>query len=247
MAYVYRHIRLDKNEPFYIGIGSDTDYKRAFKKTQRTWYWQNIASSGYDVDILLENLTWEQACEKEKEFIALYGRKDLGTGTLVNMTDGGEGNLNPPESIRKKISAAHKGKPSHRLNKPLTEAHKKNISNALKGVSKSKEHVEKNKTAAKNRVRLKCEYCNVVANINNYKLWHGDRCKSKLGNENIDRKHKNSRAKVECEHCLKWVDPSGYSRWHGSNCKLFINYNRNEETNKRSKKTTRTCRHCKRG
>jgi hypothetical protein len=22
MAYVYRHIRLDKNEPFYIGIGS---------------------------------------------------------------------------------------------------------------------------------------------------------------------------------------------------------------------------------
>jgi hypothetical protein len=23
MAYIYRHIRLDKNEPFYIGIGSD--------------------------------------------------------------------------------------------------------------------------------------------------------------------------------------------------------------------------------
>lgn len=31
MAYVYRHIRLDKNQPFYIGIGSDTDgrYHRA--------------------------------------------------------------------------------------------------------------------------------------------------------------------------------------------------------------------------
>ena len=29
MAYVYRHIRLDKNEPFYIGIGSDKEYKRA--------------------------------------------------------------------------------------------------------------------------------------------------------------------------------------------------------------------------
>jgi len=23
MAYVYRHIRLDKNEPFYIGISND--------------------------------------------------------------------------------------------------------------------------------------------------------------------------------------------------------------------------------
>ena len=24
MAYVYRHIRLDKNEPFYIGVGTKT-------------------------------------------------------------------------------------------------------------------------------------------------------------------------------------------------------------------------------
>ena len=32
MAYIYRHIRLDKNEPFYIGIGSDKDYKRAYNK-----------------------------------------------------------------------------------------------------------------------------------------------------------------------------------------------------------------------
>ena len=29
MAYLYRHIREDKNEPFYIGIGSDSTYKRA--------------------------------------------------------------------------------------------------------------------------------------------------------------------------------------------------------------------------
>lgn len=29
MAYVYRHIRLDKNIPFYIGIGlKDYNYKR---------------------------------------------------------------------------------------------------------------------------------------------------------------------------------------------------------------------------
>ena len=34
MAYIYRHIRLDKNEPFYIGIGSDVEgkYKRANRK-----------------------------------------------------------------------------------------------------------------------------------------------------------------------------------------------------------------------
>jgi hypothetical protein len=34
MAYLYRYIRLDKNKPFYIGIGSDNkgQYKRAYNK-----------------------------------------------------------------------------------------------------------------------------------------------------------------------------------------------------------------------
>lgn len=31
MAYVYRHIRLDKNEPFYIGIGKDEGGKYIWK------------------------------------------------------------------------------------------------------------------------------------------------------------------------------------------------------------------------
>ena len=91
MAYIYRHIRLDKNCVFYIGIGSDKNYKRAHNKINRTKFWKNVAKHGYEVDIVLDNLTWEEACEKEKEFIALYGRLDLNNGTLVNMTDGGEG------------------------------------------------------------------------------------------------------------------------------------------------------------
>jgi hypothetical protein len=94
MAYLYRHIRLDKNEPFYIGIGSDEEgqYDRAYSKDSRTKYWRRIISKvGYEVEIVLDDLSWEEACEKEKEFIKLYGRKDLNEGTLVNMTDGGEG------------------------------------------------------------------------------------------------------------------------------------------------------------
>lgn len=32
--YLYRHIRLDKNEPFYIGIGSEKfGFNRAISKT----------------------------------------------------------------------------------------------------------------------------------------------------------------------------------------------------------------------
>jgi hypothetical protein len=88
---LYRHIRTDKQEVFYIGIGENES--RAYDKKGRTRVWKNTANKGYETEILFEDLTWEQATEKEKEFIALYGRKDLGLGTLVNLTDGGEGTI----------------------------------------------------------------------------------------------------------------------------------------------------------
>jgi hypothetical protein len=97
VAYIYRHIRLDKNQPFYVGIGEDLSqhiglYKRAYNVGSRSLFWKNITNkTEYRVDIILDDLTWEEACKKEKEFIALYGRKDLGKGTLVNLTDGGDG------------------------------------------------------------------------------------------------------------------------------------------------------------
>ena len=132
MAYLYRHIRLDKSEPFYIGIGSDSDYKRANAKRGRNKYWKNIVNlSSYEVEILLDGLTWGDACIKEIEFIALYGRADLGKGPLVNMTDGGEGKFGLKDSIitkqRKRESA---------INKPKSDQHIQNLSKAKKGISR---------------------------------------------------------------------------------------------------------------
>ena len=40
---------------------------------------------------LKKNLTEEEAFKHEKYMIAVLGRKDLGTGILRNLTDGGEG------------------------------------------------------------------------------------------------------------------------------------------------------------
>jgi hypothetical protein len=92
MAYLYRHIRLDKNEPFYIGIGDGSGYERAYNYKRRTKYWKNIINkTPYEVEIILDGLTWEEVCNKEIEFIALYGRADLNKGTLVNLTNGGDG------------------------------------------------------------------------------------------------------------------------------------------------------------
>lgn len=96
MAYVYRHIRIDKNEPFYIGIGSDKNYNRAFeiKPKRRNIIWNKIKNkTDIEIQIVLDNLTWYEACIKEKEFIKLYGRIDCKNGILSNLTDGGDGNL----------------------------------------------------------------------------------------------------------------------------------------------------------
>jgi hypothetical protein len=89
MAIVYQHRRKDSGEIFYVGIG--VNKYRAYKKFGRNCHWKNISKKGYEVEIIFGNLTWEQAIQKEKDLIFLYGRKDLGLGSLVNMTDGGEG------------------------------------------------------------------------------------------------------------------------------------------------------------
>lgn len=114
MAYVYRHIRLDKNEPFYIGIGSDFEYKRAhqLRNDRRNPIWHKIASkTEIEVEIILDNLSYEEAIAKEIEFIALYGRLNNATGILSNLTDGGEGTIGLVVSAetRKKYSERFKG------------------------------------------------------------------------------------------------------------------------------------------
>jgi hypothetical protein len=111
MAYVYRHIRFDKNEPFYIGIGNDMTNKRAKEKARRSNLWKKIiAKSDYEVEILFDDITYDEAKLKEIEFIELYGRIDLGNGILANLTNGGDGTINPSQETRDKISKVNKGR-----------------------------------------------------------------------------------------------------------------------------------------
>ena len=112
-AYVYTHTRLDTNEVFYVGIGTQDNYKRASRSHNRTNYWNNIVKKcGWKVDIVFDNLSWEDACKKEIELIKKYGRIDLGTGTLVNLTDGGDGSLGfkHSEKTKLKMSKTRKGR-----------------------------------------------------------------------------------------------------------------------------------------
>lgn len=121
--YIYRHIRLDTNEPFYIGIGKvyrpsaknhEDYYSRAFQNNKRNRFWHFITNkTDYEVEILFECNSRDIILEKEIEFIKLYGRRDLGEGTLVNLTDGGDGmnnNVQSEETINKRRQMYKEGK-----------------------------------------------------------------------------------------------------------------------------------------
>jgi hypothetical protein len=145
MAVLYRHIRLDKNQPFYIGIGKTE--KRAYEKIKRNQFWHNIvAKTDYEIEILFDNLTWDEAGEKEKEFIKLYGKRDDNTGTLVNITDGGGGILGVRhnEESKRKISESSK----NRIRKPVSIETKEKIRQTLTGrvgANKGFKHSEETK------------------------------------------------------------------------------------------------------
>jgi hypothetical protein len=110
MAIVYRHRRNDTNEIFYIGIGKTI--KRASSKRNRNIYWNRIVNKySYSIEIIANELTYEDACELEVFLISEYGRKDLGTGLLVNMTDGGEGikGFKHSEEFKEKMKTSNNG------------------------------------------------------------------------------------------------------------------------------------------
>ena len=139
MAYIYKHIRKDTNEVFYIGIGSDSTYKRAYSKRGRNDHWKKLINKvGYVVEIIEDDIDWETACMNEIKLILEYGRTDLGTGCLVNKTDGGDGHKNPSLETRLKISKGNKGKIISEEAKEAIRKSNKNIEYKL-----SSEHLEK--------------------------------------------------------------------------------------------------------
>lgn len=209
--YVYAYLRYTTatsiGTPYYIGKGTGS---RAFVKHRNA-----IAPVDRSRIVMLkENLSEQHALELEKFLISWYGRKDLGTGILINVTDGGEGLSNPSietrkmmadakrnESIetRKKRSLAARNRPV----RPTTEETKLKISLANKGKTRSIESKEKMAAAKKGKSRsadaiaksaagLKgkkkpvatCPHCGTTGGISAMHRWHFERCKINQENQN---------------------------------------------------------------
>ena len=140
VGYVYRHVRLDTNEVFYIGIGSDEPkYTRSRIERARNIFWKRIVQkTKYRVDIMFENDCYDTIKEKEREFIILYGRRDLGLGTLCNLTDGGDGTIGRPmnEYTKSVLLKYNKNRPTSKKQKQVVGERYKGKSGMMHNRSK---------------------------------------------------------------------------------------------------------------
>jgi hypothetical protein len=121
--YTYAYLREDRT-PYYIGKGTR---KRIFQKRKRCCRPPKDKSR---IIFLKQNLTEEEAFKHEIYMIAVFGRKDLGTGILHNRTDGGEGKSGwvASEETRRKMSESGKVKIySEEHRKKIGESNKRRI------------------------------------------------------------------------------------------------------------------------
>ena len=151
--YVYAYIHKITGLPYYIGKGKNT---RAYDKHGSI----RVPKDKSKIVFLEKNLTNTGACAIERRMIRWYGRKDLGTGILLNRTDGGDGGVGrksgffQPEESKQKQSEKMRGRfvgdknsfygKTHSTETiakykklftgvPLTVEHRLNISRGLKG------------------------------------------------------------------------------------------------------------------
>lgn len=137
--YVYQLRRADSELPFYIGKGKgnrarthlylDSSSRNRHKK-------HTIAKALRDsVEIVIEylatHLLEDEAHYVEREFIAKHGRRDLGTGILTNLSDGGEGASGSVRSaeFRARVSKVQ----SERFRSSLSLEHRQAVSRSRRG------------------------------------------------------------------------------------------------------------------
>ena len=88
---VYIHRKETNGEIFYVGIGNrNRPYAKCRSHRSNTWI-NTYNKHGRIVELIHTGLSWKEACDIETDLIELIGRRDTGAGTLVNLTDGGEG------------------------------------------------------------------------------------------------------------------------------------------------------------
>lgn len=160
--YVYLHVHPITNIPFYVGKGRDT---RAWDVSNRSRHHQshlqNILNQGFlmndVVQIVMSELTEDEAFDAEKQLITEYGKKSDKSGCLLNLAEGGRGGDTGvgPRFKEERIGAGNPNfglKRSSQTKKKMSEANKRfwksSQSTHLKSII-SKRATERNKSLIK--------------------------------------------------------------------------------------------------
>ena len=80
----------DNSHVFYVGQGDEARTKLINDNRRSKDFMDEVNKHGYEISIIARDLSGEDARALEVKTILKHGRIDLGTGTLVNKSPGGE-------------------------------------------------------------------------------------------------------------------------------------------------------------
>lgn len=109
--YLYKLVG-SGNVPFWVGVTNNpTKRKQRHKETARNERYKHhdpafralLLSPDLRIVVIETYATREAALDAEKFAVKAIGRRDLSTGPLFNITDGGPGSSNPSGSYRQAI------------------------------------------------------------------------------------------------------------------------------------------------